>query len=238
MPAKKVSKEEAERIMRLKKKYETRITIARHAKESLDAGDYPGALKKFIEYLSIIREINDLETIYDLKIHMFDAKKDLTEMLMISHIYFEMARLYDAVPKFQDDAKKCLEQFVHFSANQPYQVVNSEMIRKYLKKSIFKNPEMFRNSYLQIYVQSKKCYVVSFCYGENHPITNECRNFKDWLIDRKWGFKLVENYYYYSPLFLEWLDQHQFFKPLFKFVSKTCLRIFASLIIRRLKLPC
>jgi hypothetical protein len=155
---KKVTRDEREKILRLKHKYENRITVAKHGKECLDAGDYGNALKKFIDYFLILVELKEVKDIYELKVHMFDPKKDLTELLMISHIFFEMARMYDAVPKFQEDSKKCLDQFVHFSANQPFQVVNSEMVRKYLKKSVFKNPEVFRSAYQQIFVQSKKCY--------------------------------------------------------------------------------
>jgi hypothetical protein len=187
----KANRDERDRIIKLRHKYENRITVARYGKESLDAGDYGNALKKFMDYLHIMAEIKEVKDAYELRTNHFDNKKDLTEMLMISHIFFEMARLYDAVPKFHSDVNKCLEQFVHFTANQPYQVVNSEMVRKYLKKSNFKNPDTFRNAYQQIYVQSKKCYIVTFCYGNDHWITRECREFKDWLLQYSWGQQVV-----------------------------------------------
>jgi hypothetical protein len=229
--SKKANKDERERILRLKHKYENRITIAKHGKESLDAGDYGNALKKFIDYFMILVELKEVKEIYDLKIHMFDPKKDLTEMLMISHIFFEMARMYDAVPKFQPDSEKCLEQFVHFSANQPYQVVNSEMVRKYLKKSVFKNPDSFRHSYQQIYVQSKKCYIVTFCYGDQHTITQDYRHFKDWLLNFRFGQELVRYYYGFSSRAVPRYEQNFFFhlmtallvKPLLLLFSKTVL---------------
>lgn len=189
------AREEREKMLVLKHKFENRITIAKFGKESLDAGDYSTALQKFVEYMQVMADVKKVQNVYGLKPGHFDSRKDVTEMLMISHVYFEMARIYDAVPKFADESKKCLEQFVIFSANQPYQVVNSEMIRKHLKKSVFKNPDAFRSAYEQIYVQSKKCYVVTFCYGDQHPVTQEYRELKDWLLQYTWGQRLVRAYY-------------------------------------------
>lgn len=227
----KAARDERERILKLKHKFENRITIAKYGKESLDAGDYGSAIRKFVDYLTILAEVKGLQDFYQLKISMFDSKKDLTEMLMISHIFFEMARLYDAVPKFHGDTEKCLDQFVHFSANQPYQVVNSEMIRKYLKKSVFKNPEMFRSAYQQIYVQSKKCYIVTFCYGEQHPITRDCRRLKDWLLDFRIGQEIVRLYYCFSSEIVPKCEQNLILRTLTKLIIGPVLLLFSKTIL-------
>jgi hypothetical protein len=227
------AREERERMLILKHKFENRITIARFGKQSFDAGDYTNAIAKFIEYLQIMSDVKKQKDFYDLKPGHFDAKKDITEMLMISHVFFEMARIYDAVPKFSEESLKCLDQFVSFSANQPYQVVNSEMIRKYLKKSNFKNHEAFRNAYLQIYVQSKKCYIVTFCYGSEHEMTSRYRTFKDWLLESRWGCELVRIYYKYSSVAVARWEKKplmhffaaSFVRPLLLLFSKTLLKL-------------
>lgn len=230
------AREEREKMLILKHKFENRITITKHGKESLDAGDYAGALSKFVEYMDIMAEVKRVKDFYSLRINHFDPNKDVTEMLMISHLYFEMARIYDAVPKYQEDSKKCLEQFVHFSANQPYQVVNSELIRKYLKKSVFKHPEAFRDAYQQIYVQSKNCYVVTFCYGTEHTLTNQFRDFKDWMLDYTWGQQLVRVYYQYSSVAVKRWEKNPvmhliamiFIRPILLVFSKTLLPLILS----------
>ena len=227
----KASREERERIIKLKHRYENRVTVARFGKESLDAGDYGNALKKFIDYLSIIAEVKEVRDIYDIRVQHFDPKKEITEMLMISHLYFEMARMYDAVPKFHDEAKKCLDQFVTFTANQPYQVVNSEMVRKYLKKSVFKNPEIFRHAYQQIYVQSKKCYVVTFCYGESHVITQDCRELKDHLLDSPLGMKIVNYYYRFSSVAVPICEKSFFLRSLMRLILKPALLLFSKTLL-------
>ena len=227
----KASRDERERIIKLKYRYETRITTARHGKESLNAGDYGNALKKFIDYLSIMADIKEVRDVYALRVAMFDPKRELTEMLMMSHIYFEMARMYDAVPRFKPDVVKCLEQFTHFTANQPYQVVNSELVRKYLKKSNFKNPDLFRNAYQQIHVQSKKCYVVTFCYGEDHAITRDCREFKDWLLNYSLGQQIVRQYYRFSSELVPVCEKNFFLRVSTRLFIKPALLLFSKVIL-------
>lgn len=227
----KVTRDERERVVRLKHKYQNRITIARHGKESLDRGDYGNALKKFMDYLHIMAEIKEVPTAYDLRINHFEPKREITEMLMISHLFFEMARMYDAVPKFKPDVQKCLDQFVHFTANQPYQVVNSELVRKYLKKSNFKNPEIFRDAYQQIYVQSKKCYIVTFCYGDDHWITRECREFKDWMLNYTLGQQIVRQYYRISSEAIPVCEKNFLLRHSLRIIVRPALLLFSKIIL-------
>lgn len=229
-------REEREKMLVLKHKYDNRITVTKYGKECLDAGDYATALSRFVEYMEIMAEVKQVKDMYSLKTGHFDSKSDITEMLMMSHVFFEMARIYDAVPKFSEDSRRCLEQFVAFSANQPYQVVNSELIRKHLKKSVFKNPDAFRDAYQQIYVQSKKCYVVTFCYGHEHPTTQEFRVFKDWLLGYRTGQELVRLYYQHSSTAVtRWekspamhLVARLFIRPGLLLFSKTILPLILS----------
>lgn len=231
--SKKLSPEEREKKLIFKHKFENRITIARFGKESLDAGDYGNALHRFVEYMGIMSEYKEVKDFFSLRISHFDSKKELTEMMMISHIFFQMARIYDASPKFSDECRRCLDQFVLFSTNQPYQVVNSELIRKSIKKSLFRQPDLFQEAYRQIYTQSKKCYVVTFCYGSDHKITRDYRDFKDWMLNYTWGMNFVRFYYTYSsqivPRWEKSLTMHFFSKllirPMLVLFSKTILRL-------------
>jgi hypothetical protein len=227
------AREEREKMLLLKHKYMNRITVARFANESLKNGDYANAITKYVDYLQVMCDVKNVEGgIYNLRPKNFDAKKDVSEMLMISHIYFELAQVYDLIPKYVEDCRKCLEQFSNFSSNQPYQVLNSELIRKHLKKSNIRNPELFKTAHGQIYIQSKKCYIVTFCYGTNHPLTAQYREFKDYLLEFHVGQELVRCYYKLSsekvPSWENKKYMHTFakltIKPLLLIVSKTLLR--------------
>ncbi|MES2528335.1 MAG: hypothetical protein V4598_14710 [Bdellovibrionota bacterium] len=232
MKSGKTAREEREKRLILKHKFENRITVARFGNESRGLKDFAGAIRKFTDYLQVMAEVKGVQDIYAIKPQHFDTKKDVTEMLMISHIYFEMAKMYDAVPKFHDESKRCLDQFVLFSVNQPFQVINSELMRKHLKKTLFKNHEAFRNAYIQIFVQSKKCYVVTFCLGTHHPVTQEFRALKDVMLEYRLGQEMVRLYYQFSSVaVLRWekrpvakLAGKWLMRPILVLLSKTILR--------------
>lgn len=226
------AREEREKRLLLKHKFDNRITVARFGNESRELKDFAGALRKFTDYLQVMAEVKGAKDIYGIKPTHFDPKKDVTELLMISHIYFEMAKMYDAVPKFHDESARCLEQFVLFSVNQPFQVINSELMRKHLKKTLFKNPEAFRAAYIQIFVQSKKCYVVTFCLGDLHPVTQEYRRLKDELLEYRLGQEMVRIYYKFSSVAVTRWEKREF--PLFigRWIVRPLLVLFSKTLLR------
>lgn len=226
------AREQREKMLLLKHKFDHRITTAKFGKQSFDISDYAGAIKKFSEYLLIMAEVKNVKDIYSLTPDRFDPKTELTEMMMISHIYFEMARMYDAIPQFHEESSRCLDQFVRFSANQPYQIVNSELIRKHLKKSRFKNQEVFRAAYQQIFIQSKKCFVVTFCYGDTHPVTQDYRALKDWLLGSGAGRELVRGYYLASSRLVPWCENNPLARPVLRWLFSPLLLLFSKTLLR------
>ncbi len=131
---------------------------------------------------------------------MFDPQKDITELLLISHIYWELSRIYEMTPKLQKSYHKTLAQFVKFTVNQPYQVLNAEMLRKYIKKNKNKSVQIkaLNEAYQQIFVQSAKCYIATMCFGNSHPHTQTLREFKSLLLTLPYGIELIRLYYLYS----------------------------------------
>jgi hypothetical protein len=223
-----------ERRLILKHKYETRITSVKQGKQAFAAGDFVTAIRRYTEYLETIAEVNKLAGIYDVKPEHFNKTKDLTELMMLSHLYYELAKVYDATGKFQEDVVKCLDQFVLFSANQPYQVVNSEMARKHLNKFKFKNHVLFQTAYQQIFVKSRKCYVATQCYGETHPTTEHLRLFKNWLLKRPGGQTVVSCYYRWSHPTVEWLEAHPRCATVFNRLMRPALQWFSRGPVRRI----
>lgn len=209
--AKEKQKEKKKQKLALQKKYGQRITIARQGRESFLQKDYVNAQKKYNEYLSILAELNDIEDIYRLSPAMFDSKREVTEMLLVSHVYWEIARINEMTPKLQKNFYKALSQFVKFTVNQPYQVLNAEMLRKYIKKNKNVTPQypVLNDAYQQIFVQSKKCYIATHCFGATHPTTNIYRNLKDLLLEYPLGQKFIILYYETSPQFIQFITKHK-----------------------------
>lgn len=228
------SLKEREHIAILKHKYDTRITNVKHGKHAFSKGDFLTAIRRYTEYLEVVAEVNKVPSIYELHPGHFDKNKDITEMLMISNLYFELAKVYDATGKFQDELTKCLDQFVLFSANQPFQVVNSEMCRKHLRKFKFKNHDLFFKSYQQIFVKSRKCYVATHCFGEEHTHTENLRRFRGLLIQNYWGRAFVRSYYLYSPTFVRLLDSHPLFARFLNLPLRLGLSLFSRFVHRHI----
>ncbi|HLW57784.1 MAG TPA: hypothetical protein VKY27_10385 [Bacteriovoracaceae bacterium] len=231
----KEAKEKRENDVVLQHKYNNRITITRHGKEAFDNGEYAIALSRYKEYLETVSEVKEAGTdIYSLRPSHFDPEKDLTEMLMISQIYLELARIYDAVPKYKDELHKSLDQFLNFTINQPYQVINSEILRKHIKRGKFRNYDTFRDYYQQIAIQSKKCYIVTFSLGNDHPVTQEYRLFKEWLLDFPLGQELVRLYYLHSSVLVERWGKGQCMHFIGKYFLAPLLTLFSKTILRRI----
>ena len=214
-------KEKQKKRLALQSKYTQRITIAKQGREAFLGKDYVNATKKYTEYLGILAELNDLEDIYQLKPSMFDANKDVTELLLISHVYWEMARINEMTPKLQATYKKCLAQFVKFTINQPYQVFNSEMMRKYIKKNKRKSLQisMLNDAYGQIFVQSRKCYIATYCFGENSKEVATLRTFKEDILQFSFGKSFIELYYRSSHRLISKIENRPILEKVIKQLS-------------------
>lgn len=230
----KEAKEQREQDVVLQHKYNNRITITRFGKEAFDNGDYAIALSRYKEYLQIVADVKGAQDIYALRPSHFKPDKDLTEMMMISQVYLELSRIFDAVPKYREEVSKCLAQFLHFTVNQPYQVINSELLRKHIKRSNLKNYNIFRDHYQQIAIQSKKCYIVTFSLGNDHPVTDHYREFKDWLLQYAWGQEVVRLYYRHSSVVVERWSDNASMHLLGKHLLAPLLTLFSKTILRRI----
>lgn len=228
-------KEKKKKRLALQSKYTQRITIAKNGREAFLQKDYVTATKKYTEYLGILSELNELEDVYSLKPSMFDPNKDVTELLLISHVYWEMARINEMTPKLQATYKKCLAQFVKFTINQPYQVFNSEMLRKYIKKNKRKSIQlsMLNEAYSQIFVQSRKCYIATFCFGEESKEVIILRKFKNDLLAYSFGRKLVSFYYKNSFKLVTKLEKNNIKNNYFIKTSKLLIGSIAKLLERK-----
>lgn len=122
----------------LEGKYKQRFTIAKEGKAAVDRRDYRMMIYKYTEYLKILADTFEVATVYELKPTFFNAKSDVAELLLISQIYWKLAKVYDGSSKAKDKQELCLKQFIRFTIGMQYQGLNTEIIRKELKKK-FRN---------------------------------------------------------------------------------------------------
>lgn len=223
------SKQERQKKLSLQNKFSKRITIARQGREAFLEKDYITCMQKYNEYLKIIAETKEVEDIYNLNPSHFDDSTQLSELLLISHVFWEMARINEMTPKLDATFLKCLNQFVKFTVNQPYQVLNAEMLRKYIKITGKKSrlSHRYNDAYSQIFVQSRKCYIATFCFGDEHTVTNNLRLFKYELLNWPFGESLVALYYKISSSLISKLNKSPWKRSFFTSMVKPFLLCFS-----------
>lgn len=208
-------------------KYRSRISILKVSHDYYQKDNIAKAVEGFCQYLNIVAQFMST-TEEKLKPSLFDKKKDVAEMLLISQVYWGLAKAYDRNPKLQNECRRCLDQFCKFSIGFKHQYINSEMIRKFIKKNIAYNPKLFQMAYKRIQVDSKQCYVATYCLGEDDYYTNLLRDFRQVLLKSKMGERFVFNYYRYSPPFVNFCQEHPVIGKALKIVIKPSLIYFAK----------
>lgn len=210
----------------LTRKYQQRITFAKNGKDSVNKGDFVNAIKNYNQYFAILADSFDIDP-NALRPEIFDNKKDLSELLLISQINWELAKIYDRAPNLKSEFNKCLSKFVQFSLNNPFQVANAEMLRKFLEREKYVNKQEFKDAYKKIAINSKRCYVATMCYGENHPKTNRLREFKDFLSKHEFGVLFIHFYYKNSFKLVNFSNQNKNFHFFFsKIIALPILNLF------------
>jgi len=211
--------EDKERLFRrrsLEGRYRQRFTIAKEGKRALQMGDYRTMVLRYTDYLRIVAETYEARSIYEIKPELFDKKKDVAELLLISQVYWELAKLYDQSDRVIDKLKSCLNQFVNFTINQDYQSLNTEIVRKDLRKCRFKHEKIFKLSLESIYKDSRKCYIITY-FSKEETVVSDFRKFKSTL----WnlgpvGKLLVSLYYQFSPKMILLSEQSKVLKYIFQ----------------------
>lgn len=210
--------------------YRTRLTHLKRAQLFVKEDRMALAVDSYNKYLGILALYFDI-TEDRLTPSLFDAEKDMTELLLISHAYWDLAKAYDRSPNLVRDCLRCLDQFVKFSIGFKYQHVNAQIIRKFNNKKQAHNPKAFDAAYQKIQVSSKKCYIATMCFGEDHPNTQTLRHFKRSIAFSESGRDFIDFYYQYSPTLVNILNRNTLLKKIFNtLIAIPALKVFVYLL--------
>ncbi len=212
----------------VQQKYRDRLSILRKAQEYSLKDDIPMAVTayhKYLESLALYWGVDEKKLHPDFLV----KDKNITEILLISQVYWDLAKAYDRNQKLKKECDRCLGQFVLFSTGFKFQFLNSEMLRKYLKKRACYNIKSFEMAYAQIRVNSKNCYIATYVFGENHEVTTNLRLFKTELQKYRTGHLFIEYYYRLSPKVVSFCDNHKRIGKIFTFLIKMPIHLFSKL---------
>jgi len=181
------------------KAHRERLKILKKAQEYAAMDEIPRAVQHYSQYLNILAQYFDVSE-SSLSPALFNREKDLAEMLLISHVYWDLAKAYDRSPTLTLESIRCLKQFVNFTLGFKYQYANSQMVKKFVRQRMAHNPKAFKDTYDKIRVEAKGCYIATHCYGEFHPITNSLRNYRNEVLFASWhGRAFIRAYQFISP---------------------------------------
>ncbi|OUR92911.1 hypothetical protein A9Q84_20590 [Halobacteriovorax marinus] len=178
--------------------YRDRLKVLKQARDYSSRGDIPKSVERYSTYLNTLATY--FKTTEDkLSPALFDAEKEISELLLISHAYWDLSKAYDRSPNLHKEAVRCLDQFVKFSIGFKFQHINAQMLKKFIKRKQAHNIKAFSKAHQKIQVESKGCFIATYSFGTEHQVTNDLRDFKSILVKSKIGIRLVEFYYSTSP---------------------------------------
>ena len=223
-----LAKEESKQIEITSKTYRDRLKLLKKAQEHSQADEVPKAVELYGQYLNALALFYKIEE-PKLSPKLFDSEKDIAELFLISHAYWDLAKAYDRSPNLHLESIRCLDQFVNFTVGFKFQYANARTIKSFIRKRLAHNPAAFKQAYERIQVESKGCFISTDIYGQNHPYTQELRQLKFSIQNKATGLAFI-TFYYNSicPLYFKATN--------ILFVHKTIRLLFKSSIYFFLKL--
>ena len=191
-----IEKAERDRLLLL---FSKRMELARLGTESFKEGKLMDAIMNYSAYIEVLERTKNVPK-GALEPKHFDQKKDIAELLLVSGVYWDLAKMYDR-PKRRDADKLIhyLNRFVAFSKGMPFQHVSAEMVRKYLVNSLPKNRKEFKDAHVKL--GGGKCFIATavedYCEPDTLPTLRKFRS--EVLLKNSAGRVFVKVYYRMGP---------------------------------------
>lgn len=162
-----MAKAEKERQDRL---FQARLNLVREAMVLYHRKKFAEATNKFKSYL---KTLEDYKGVSEGELHPkhFDKEKDLTELLMITAVYWDLVKLYDRTkdPVKQKEFSHYMHKYQIFSKGMPFETVTAESLRKYIYNNKPVHKDLFKQAYKNL--GGKDCFVVTAVSDYGDPLT-------------------------------------------------------------------
>jgi hypothetical protein len=147
-----------------------RIELARRGVAAYEQRKITEAVRSFHTYLRVLEEIKGCAE-GGLSPALFDNKKELPELLLISGVYWDLTKIYDRTrtPAKYREFTHYMEKFILFSRDMPYGPLSAETLRKYIGNEKPVHREDFKNAYKIL--GGGRCFVATELADEIAPTT-------------------------------------------------------------------
>ncbi|MBS1962277.1 MAG: hypothetical protein JST04_08685 [Bdellovibrionales bacterium] len=185
-----------------------RVEIAKEGIRLSASGHTIESIRKYQQYILILEMWKKCGR-DGLTLDLFDRTKDLYEIVLLSGIYWDLAKLYDRAKRGDQKSELVtyLQKYVMFSKGMPFQALSGEALRKYLGSGKCKHRPEFKSAYTSL--TGEKCFVATSLLDVSDPMTIvRLRNFRDGRLRRTaTGRRAVALYYRWSPAAVRALDR-------------------------------
>ncbi len=184
-----------------------RLELARQGSQNYEMMKFADAAKAYNTYLQIMEDFKRVKS-GGLHPGLFDKKKEITELVLISGIYWDLSTIFDRTKSRakQADFKYYMEKFVQFSLGMQYQPVATETLRKYIANGKPIHKAEFKKAYSKL--ESEKCFIVTSLVDHcDYETLDALRLFRDRVLFSSFvGQKLVALYYQIGPFLARFLN--------------------------------
>lgn len=179
-----------------------RIEIAVTGVKAQEAGKTMEAMGHYMNYLHLLEDWKGVKSGGLTPTH-FDKSKDLYELLLISGMFWDLAKIFDRM-KSPDKKKQFLhylEKYVQFSKGMPFQPLCKETLRKYVQNDKGIHHLEFKNAYKQLGGSDSNCFIATALMEEVQPQTiPSLRSYRDkYLLKTARGRAFIAIYYRLGP---------------------------------------
>ena len=174
-----------------------RMELAKQGVDACKRKDYRAALQFHHAYLDSLEKAKG----GDLTPKSFDQKSEAAEMLMITGVYWDLAKVYDRIgQKNNSKVKLMINKFVLFSKGMNYQRLSQEMLRKLLTNDRPVNRALFKEAYVKL--GGGRCFIATaveeHCETESVLVLKRFRD--EILLKNNFGRAFVRIYYKIGPI--------------------------------------
>ena len=172
-------------------KFNKRMDLAKQGVMAVKKRDLRSALQYFHSYIEVLQQAKGVQ---DLLPKSFDPKSDSAEMLMLTGVYWDLAKIYDKT-KDKNKLKFFVDKFVIFSKGTSYQKLSLEMVRKFLTNENPTNRAVFKEAYVRL--GGGKCFIATSVEEYCDPLEiTTLKKFRDQILAKSLIGRVFTSAYY------------------------------------------
>jgi len=185
-----------------------RLDVAKLGIQALTRESFGEATKSFVLYLGMLERAKKVKP-GRLHPSQFDPKKEMVELVLVTGIYWDLARTFDRMRGKEQvrEMQAYLNQFVVFSKDSTYKALCAETMRKYLAAERALHRGDFKAAYKRL--GGTSCFIASALLDVSDLETlPRLRAFRDErLAPNPAGRALILAYERFSPSIAAWLER-------------------------------